>query len=100
MGIDTQTNQLLIVIKDGIEMLQEQISEKEVAIVQLVERVLRDGKLADTLSLMQVCFWLKFEDCLSKLEANWFDLLFNLRARFVNLTEGWISLAIEILHLR
>lgn len=54
VGVHTKRDKFLIVIVNRIEMLQEKISEEEVAIVVSIQWVLGDCELADSLALMEI----------------------------------------------
>ena len=45
--VDAKADELLVIVKDGVEVLQEQVAEDVGAAISLVERVLSDGELAD-----------------------------------------------------
>ena len=71
MGVYAQTDQFIIVIENTIEMFHEQIPKQIISIVMLIQWILSNSKLANLITLMQICFRLKFKDCIINLKANW-----------------------------
>jgi hypothetical protein len=57
VSVDSQADELLIKVVNGVVMLQEEATKQEVAIVVAIERVLRDCKLADAVALMKESQW-------------------------------------------
>lgn len=96
VSVHTKGDELLVIIVDRVEVLQEQVTEKEVAVVVLVQRVLCDSELANCLTLVEVSRRAQIENGLSNLEANWFHKLCNFCAAFSALAESGISLAIQV----
>lgn len=75
MPVNAETDKLPVEIVNGVEMLKEEATEQEVAIVVAVQGVLGDGELADALTLMEVPHWLHLEDGVVYLEGDGLDLL-------------------------
>jgi hypothetical protein len=61
-------------------VLQEKVTEKEVAIVVLVKWIFSNSELANSLSLMEISSRAQFEYSLSNLESYWFNFLSNFSA--------------------
>jgi len=80
-------------------MLQEKISEQEVAIVVGVEGILSDGELADAFTLVKVRDRAQLEQCLTNLETNRLNEFRNLRAALETLAKRGIRFAVKILEI-
>jgi len=77
-------------------VFQEKVTEKEVTIVVLIERVFSNSELADSFSLMEISGWAQFEYCLSDLECDRFDLFSNFWAALKTLAESWVRFTVEV----
>ena len=75
VSVDSQTYELLIEVVNGVEVLQEEAAEQEVAIVVAIERVLCDRKLADTVTLVKEAQWFHLKHRIIDAERDGLDFL-------------------------
>ena len=73
VGVDSETDELRLEVKDAVEVTQKQVSKDVDVVVLLVKRVLCNRELADSLALMQVSLWTHLKDSVSNMEANWLE---------------------------
>jgi hypothetical protein len=75
VSVHAETDQLPVVVVNGVEMLKEEPTEEEVAIVVSVQRILRNSELANTITLVKVSKWFHIKHGVTDLEGHWLDLL-------------------------
>ena len=79
--VDAESKLLILIVVQGVEVPEEQLSEDEVLVVELVQLVLGDCKLALALSLIQILARAHLKDCIACFvgsrdqESDWFKSL-------------------------
>jgi len=73
VGVDSETDELRLEVKDAVKVAQEQVSKDVDVVVLLVERVLCNRELADALALVQISLWTHLKDSVPNVEANWLE---------------------------
>jgi len=96
VNIDTERDQFLIVVINWVKMLQEKVTEKEISVVMLIERVLGNSELTNFLTLVEISSWAQVKYRFSNLETNRLNKFSNLGAALKTLAESCVSFAIQI----
>jgi len=97
MHIDSETEGVPIEVIDGVEVLQESITDKEQVLVLAWESALVDNEVAFLMArLVKVLFWVDLENIIRHLETNWLQLRSDVLARILDVAEGLIRGAVEV----
>ena len=78
-------------------MPEESVSNEEQVLVLSWKTAFVDHEVALAfITLVKVLFWVNFENVVTHLESNWFDLGGNLLAWLLDMAESLIGFAVEI----
>jgi hypothetical protein len=95
--VDAQADSVSIKIVYGVEVLKESISDEEEILVLSWKSALVNDKVAFLMAgLIEVLFWVDFENVVTHLESNWLDLGSYILAALLHVTEGLVRGAIEV----
>lgn len=103
-AVDAERDLLVLEVVHRVEVAQEQLSEDEVLVVELIQTVLRNGELALAVRLVQVLAGTDLEDRVTSLvgagdeEADGAEGLLYVVTRLVALAEVGVRRAVEVWH--
>lgn len=97
MHVDTKTYGITVEIVDGVEMLEESVTDQEQVLVFTWESALVDNEVALLMGrLIQVLFWVNLENVVAHLETNWLNLGGNVLTGLLDVAESLVGGAVKV----
>lgn len=89
--VDAKTDCVAVEVIDGVEVLQEGVTDEEKIFILAGQPAFVDDEVAFFMArLIEVLFWVDFEDVVTHLEANWLHLWCNVFAAFLHVAECFV----------
>jgi hypothetical protein len=97
VNIDSKTDLVLIEIINTVEVLQKGITYQEkISIFAWQLALVYDEIAFSFVGLIEILFWVYFENVVAHLEPNWLNLWSNFFTGFLNIAEGLIGFTIQL----
>ena len=89
--VDAKTDCIAVEVIDGVEVLQEGVTDEEQVFVLAGQPALVDDEVAFLMArLIEVLFWVDFKDVVTHLETNWLHLWCDVFAALLHVAECFV----------
>jgi len=95
--VNTEADSVPVEVVDGVEVLEESVSDEEQVLVLSWQSALVDNEVALLVArFVQILLWVYLENIVAHLETDWFDLGSNIFAALFHVTESLVGCAVEV----